>query len=129
MKNIKNFMFVVLASAALFACKNEDQNTKEDAPLETKTDSMSTTVSVENLKTESFGIEGMTCEMGCAKAIESKLAGLDGVTDAKVDFENKTATVSFDETKQNKSLLVKTVEAVAGGDTYKVTEIEEEDAI
>ena len=36
-----------------------------------------------------FGIEGMTCAMGCAKTIEKKMAKMDGVKSAKVDFEKE----------------------------------------
>lgn len=103
MKNVKNFMLVVFTSAALFSCKNEATESKEVTPTETVTDTVSKTIAAENLETESFAIEGMTCQMGCANAIESKLAGLDGVQEAKVDFENKMATVSFDKTKQDKA--------------------------
>lgn len=129
MKNLKNFMFVFVASVALLSCKKETTNTNEVTPVETSTDTLKTEITAENLNTESFAIEGMTCQMGCANAIESKLSALDGVKEAKVDFENKTATVSFDKTKQNKVSLVKTIEAVAGGDTYKATEIENKETI
>lgn len=42
----------------------------------------------------------MTCEVGC-KTIESKLAGTDGVSEAKVDFETKSP--QWNSTKQNKA--------------------------
>jgi periplasmic mercuric ion binding protein len=129
MKNLKKFMLVVVASTALLYCKKEPTNTNEATPVETTTDTLNTEITAENLNTESFKIEGMTCQMGCANAIESKLSALEGVKEAKVDFENKTATVSFDKTKQNKISLVKTIEAVAGGDTYKATEVEKKETI
>jgi len=65
----------------------------------------------------------MTCEIGCASLIESKLNKLDGVTEAKVDFESKTATVTYDADKLNQDKLTKTVEGVAGGELYKVTKV------
>lgn len=129
MKNVKNFMLVVFTSAAFLSCKNEKTESKEVIPVETTTDTVSKTIAAENLETESFAIEGMTCQMGCANAIESKLAGLDGVQEAKVDFESKLAIVSFDKTKQNKASLIKTIDAVAGGETYKATEVEKKDTI
>lgn len=49
---------------------------------------------IANAKTE-FSIDGMTCDVGCAKKIESKLTNMDGVSSSSVDFENKTAVVSF----------------------------------
>ena len=129
MKNLKNLMLVVFASIILLSCKKEVTNVNEVAPTETTTDSLTTEITAENLETENFAIEGMTCQMGCANAIESKLTGLDGVKEAKVDFENKTATVSFDKSKQNKTSLIKTIDAVAGGDTYKATKVEKKETI
>ena len=112
MKNIKNIAFAITITLFAVSCKKE--TTPE--PKEVAT--------AENLETASFTIEGMTCEVGCAKTIESKLAGTDGVSEAKVDFETKIATVKFDKTKQSIESLTKTVEKVGGGDLYKVTKSE-----
>lgn len=71
----------------------------------------------------SFEVEGMTCALGCAKLIESKLAALDGVKMAKVDFETKKATLEFDDSKQNAESITKTVEKIANG-IYKVSHFE-----
>lgn len=118
-------MLVVFASAALVSCKNETIESSNDAiPTDEVTEKVAVTIAAENLETESFAIEGMTCQMGCANAIEGELADLDGVQEAKVDFENKIATVSFDKTKQDKTSLIKTIESVAGGETYKATEVQ-----
>jgi copper chaperone CopZ len=43
-----------------------------------------------------LAVDGMTCEMGCKKAIEKTLQNLPGVAYAEVDYETKTAKVSFD---------------------------------
>ena len=56
------------------------------------------------------------------KTIENKLANQEGVGQAVVDFESKIATVKFDAKKQSLESLTTTIEAVAGGDSYKVTE-------
>ncbi len=125
MKNLKKIMFVVLASTVLFSCKNETIESNNDvATTDEVTETVPVVIAAENLETESFTIEGMTCQMGCANAIEGKLADLDGVQEAKVDFENKIATVSFDKTKQDKASLITTIEGVAGGETYKATEVQ-----
>ena len=60
-----------------------------------------------------FTIKGMTCAMGCAKTIEKKLAKMDGMYNAKVDFENELATVEFDAEKIDKDALVSTVSSVS----------------
>jgi Cu+-exporting ATPase len=118
MKNIKNIAFAVVITLFAVSCKKEaSPETKEVATAKTE-------IAAENLETASFTIEGMTCEVGCAKTIESKLAGTDGVSEATVDFETKIATVKFDKTKQSIESLTKIVEKVGGGDLYKVTKAE-----
>lgn len=68
-------------------------------------------------------IEGMTCEIGCAKLIESKVHKLAGVTSSEVDFENKVGKISYDSSKISKEEIVKTITGIAGGELYKVTDI------
>ncbi|MEI7509872.1 MAG: heavy-metal-associated domain-containing protein [Flavobacterium sp.] len=72
-------------------------------------------------ETATFHIEGMTCPEGCAKTIEKKLSEMEGVQNAKVDFDKKEATVNFDLDKLNAADLVKAVETTGDGKTYKVS--------
>ena len=65
-----------------------------------------------------FNIKGMTCEMGCAKTIEKKLAKMDGMKSAVVDFKNEMASVEFDVAKLNHSIITKAVNQVS--DIYSV---------
>lgn len=116
---MKKIALFVVFSLAFISCKNETPEAKEVTPVEIAKD----TIAIANLKTTSLSIEGMTCQMGCANVIENKLAESEGVQEAKVDFENKLATISFDKNKQTPESLSKIVEAVAGGDTYKVSSI------
>ena len=44
--------------------------------------------------------------------------------EATVDFETKKAEVIFDDAKQNEQSLRETVEKLAGGETYKVEQIQ-----
>lgn len=78
-----------------------------------------------NIKKVALNIEGMTCEIGCARTIESKLAKKEGVTSAEVDFDKKEGVVSYDANKISEKQIVATVEEIAGGDTYKVTDVHE----
>jgi len=68
-----------------------------------------------------FKIEGMTCAMGCAKAIEKKLAKMEGVKSATVDFKNELAMVEYDNAKVNPISIENTVTKVAG--IYKVKDM------
>lgn len=52
------------------------------------------------MKEISLRIEGMHCT-GCSNRLERVLNNLDGVENAKVDFESKTAVISFNEGKNS----------------------------
>lgn len=69
-----------------------------------------------NLK---LSIGGMDCE-GCATSIENLLRMRDLVKDAKVDYEEKAATIDFDETKTDKQKIIEAI-TEAG---YEATEVE-----
>ena len=118
MKNIKITLGILLATASIFVgCKKEMTETK------TETASVSPAIATQAKQTTSFTIEGMTCAMGCAKTIENKLVNLDGVQKATVDFDKKTATIQYDASLQTPEKIVETVEAVADGKTYKVSNV------
>lgn len=118
MKIIKGIAIVSFLSLALVSCKDaKHDNTTEEKVVTEK-------IMADNAKMETtnLAIDGMTCAMGCAKAIEKDLNKLDGVKEAKVDFDTKIATVSFDANVENLASLTKTIEATADGESYKVTE-------
>ena len=122
--NFAKKLSLIALSAVLFAScndKSKDGNVEGTEKDSTAVDSINKETAA-NLETTSFKIDGMTCPTGCAAMIEKKLAGLDGVGEAKVDFEKKTATVSFDAAKQTPEKLVETVEGLADG-AYKVSEV------
>ena len=63
----------------------------------------------------------MTCAIGCAKTIEKKLAKMEGVKSAKVDFDKKLAMVEFDEAKVTTTNLEETVKGA--GESYTVNDM------
>ncbi|KRD59987.1 heavy metal transporter [Flavobacterium sp. Root935] len=121
MKISRILIAATIAGLALVSCKKEEDkslqvvNAEKSAPKEHKA------IAPENLQTASFTIKGMTCAVGCAKTIEEELANLDGVDKASVDFDKKTATVSYDKTIQNPESLTKVVQDTGDGKTYKVS--------
>lgn len=115
----KKISLFALMAVALTSCKD---TANEAAPEAAATSTTDTETVVAATETTTFKIDGMTCPTGCAKVIENKLAGLDGVQEAKVDYENKTATISFDAAKQTPEKLVETVEHIADG-AYTVSEV------
>ena len=67
--------------------------------------------------TKEIGIDGMSC-MHCAAKVEKALASLHGVTDAKVELENKKAIVKLKQDVDD-AALKSAVEDLG----YTVTEI------
>lgn len=81
--------------------------------------SCKTAVKKENI---SLAISGMTCEIGCAKTIQSKLSKKEGVLNAKVIFNDSTANIEFDANTTSKKDLISFVSGIAGGDLYTASE-------
>ena len=52
-----------------------------------------------NKQNISLAISGMTCEIGCAKTIQSKLSKKEGVLNANVIFKDSIATIEFEQIK------------------------------
>ncbi|MBF6609066.1 MAG: heavy-metal-associated domain-containing protein [Flavobacterium sp.] len=111
----KSLMALALTGIVFTGCK-------ESVSENTETTTANETVAVQP-ETASFSIEGMSCSIGCAKTIEKKLAGMDGVQRASVDFDSKMAKVEFDATKLTSEQLIEAVEAAADGKTYKVADV------
>jgi mercuric ion binding protein len=120
----KSIAIIALSGLIFASCKDNKTEVKsETASTETAAPKVKKEIDVANLQTASFKIEGMTCAVGCAKTIQEELTALDGVQTAKVDFDKKLATVTFDKTIQNPESLTKVVQATGDGKTYKVSDM------
>ncbi len=110
---------MLVGLVALFAmnCKNETNPEVKTVEIAKETANITDPNAI-YAKAE-FTIEGMTCAMGCAKTIEKKIAKMEGVKSATVDFDKKLAMVEYDEAKVTPALLENTVTKVS--DTYKVS--------
>jgi len=71
-----------------------------------------------------LNISGMTCEIGCAKTIQSKLSKKDGVLEAKVVFTDSIANINFDANTTSKKELIAFIDGIAGGELYSAKEAE-----
>lgn len=120
----KSLLFLAVTSLLFTGCK---ENAGESTDTNASTEKIIEVA--EKPETASFSIEGMTCSMGCAKAIEKELAETKGVQKATVDFDKKTAIVEFDAAKQTPEKLMQIVEATADGKTYKASEMKTSDQI
>ena len=79
MKIINKILFVVVLSIFFISCGNDKTEAEKNEAVAEK-------VLVENLKNVEVQIKGMTCEIGCARLIQSKLYKADGIKFAKVSF-------------------------------------------
>ena len=112
MRSLKHIVLFFILSTVIFSCQ-EKAVQKNDNIAE-----------VQNIQHLEVSIEGMTCEIGCAKLIESKVHKLEGITFSKVNFEHKIGQFSFDANKISKEELTKNINGIAGGDLYKVASAE-----
>ncbi|RLJ65509.1 Cu+-exporting ATPase [Lacinutrix venerupis] len=117
MKNLKNILVIVILTITAFNCKNETQPEIKTVETATEVKNVELDPNATYAKAE-FKIEGMTCAMGCAKTIEKKMAKMEGVKSATVDFERELAMVEYDEAKVTHESLKNTVTGVS--DTYSV---------
>ena len=109
----------------LFFNSCESRNgTKQDVK-----EASETKVVAQNLKQVKVDIKGMTCEIGCARLIQSKLYKTDGVTFAKISFEDSSGVVKFDQNRISEEGIKKIIEKTAGGDIYTVTGIHKIDIV
>ncbi|MDQ3192077.1 MAG: cation transporter [Bacteroidota bacterium] len=67
-------------------------------------------------------VEGMSCEIGCARYIKGKIAKLNGVYESEVLFEEKTARISYDPTIISGKQLVSQINSLNDGQ-YKVGKV------
>ena len=88
-----------------------------------KKEAIKTATSVTNKQSVSLAISGMTCEIGCAKTIQSKLSKKQGVTKANVIFTDSIATIEFDPNKTSTEDLTSFINGIAGGELYKASKI------
>lgn len=126
MKTLRNTSYIFILVLSIVACKNEAEAEIKTVNLNiTNTHASQTLNPNASYAKVEFGIEGMTCAMGCAKTIEKRMAKMEGVKSAKVDFDNRMAMVEYDEDKVTPESLKETVTNVA--DIYKVKDIKKVD--
>lgn len=121
MKALKGISMFAMAAVLLVGCK-QNSNKQEETVMpadSVNVEQVSMNEISGTMQAASFQVEGMSCAIGCAKVIEGKLAKMQGVQNAKVDFESKTATLEFDDAKQTPETIKKMVEEIANG-AYKV---------
>ncbi len=119
MKKITKLVTLLCVILLLASCEKKD----EKKSVEAKTTEKKELSATADLKKVALNIEGMTCEIGCARTIQSKLSKIEGIKFAEVNFEKKKGIVEYDASKVSEKEIVAVVEEIAGGDLYKVSDI------
>ena len=122
MRTLKHILTITVLIFTVSACNTNAKPQVKTIAIESSNKDVSKTLdpNATYAKVE-FNIKGMTCAVGCAKTIEKKMAKMEGVKSAKVDFEKQLAMVEFDEAKVTPSSLKEVVINVS--DMYKVQDI------
>lgn len=119
MRTFKNIIAIALVTFFAFSCKNETKAEVKTVEIATETakklDPNATYAKAE------FTIDGMTCQIGCANQIQKKIAKMEGVKSATVDFDRKLAMVEYDDAKVTTTSLTEAVAKVS--DSYKVSDM------
>jgi len=123
MKKITKLLSLLCIIVVLNSCEKRTENKS----IDTKSTQKNELSADADLKKVALNIEGMTCEIGCARTIQSKLSKTEGVKFAEVNFEKKSGIVEYDANKISEKQIVSVVEQIAGGDLYKVAEISAEE--
>ena len=61
-------------------------------------------------KISTYKVEGMMCSISCPKSIQESLDGIKGIKSCKVDFDSRTAIVTYDDEKINSEKISATIE-------------------
>jgi mercuric ion binding protein len=96
---MKKLLFLSFSlSIFFFSCGDTKTSTNEAELIEIPIpqNKIQKEVLAENKVEVKMEVEGMTCAMGCAKFIQDKVGGMDGIVTSTVNFENKIATFEFD---------------------------------
>ena len=109
MKIPKIIFTILLAIFTLLACNTESKKTTEVKIFKTP-----------KLEKVAINISGMTCEIGCAKLIQSKLSKKAGITSAKVIFKDSLGLVEYDANTISAKDINAFINGIAGGDLYNV---------
>lgn len=116
---MKILISILVIAFILFSCNDAKKEVTND---KFRIEKQEVAASYKTIEVE---IEGMTCEIGCAKTIESKLSKTEGVTYSKVNFEEKVGQFTFDENKISQEDITKKIAGIGGGALYKATKITE----
>lgn len=120
---MRKFLLLIVSLSLFISCKDSADKANAESTEENSSVITDASQKEADMRKVALNIEGMTCEIGCARTIQSKLSKKEGIASAEVNFEAKRGIVEYDANKISEKEIVATVENIAGGDLYKITEI------
>ena len=105
--SMRNIIVYILSAFIIFSCSNDKINNDFAA----------------NAHSE-ISIEGMTCEINCARKIKAELMGMEGVEKVKVNLERKLASIDFDKNAVTNTQFIDRIESI-NNNQYKAELISE----
>ena len=113
--------FISLALLMLFFISCDSKKSEKSSKIESSEEE----VVAEDLHQGQVAIKGMTCEIGCARLIQSKLYKADGINYENVSFADSSGVIRFDQNRISEDEIKEIIQRTAGGDIYTVASIEE----
>ena len=113
MKYLKLILFLFILLTINYSCKKSTKSKENDIAKESN--------QVAKYQKVELQIKGMTCEIGCARVIESKLSKTKGVKFSKVSFKDSLGLVEFDTNILTTKDINKVIESIADGTLYQVS--------
>ena len=68
-------------------------------------------------------IDGMSCQVGCAAYIDEELEKVSGVVSADISFENKLASITYDNSLISEQVIISTINSLKDS-AYSVASVE-----
>ncbi|MEE9349929.1 MAG: heavy metal-associated domain-containing protein [Flavobacteriaceae bacterium] len=116
MKKYSILFLFIISLVSFFSCKSDTTTKNNKIITHQKSDH-----SIAKLEKMEFHIKGMTCEIGCARLIQSKLSKKDGVKSIKVSFKDSIGRIEYDTNILSQKDITSFVDGIADGNLYKVT--------
>ena len=110
---LKNSLIILLVFVIFGCAQPKTSDTQTDDAIE-----------VADAKAN-FVIEGMSCQSGCASAINKALREMSGIVSSEVDFESKTAVVSYDNSLVSEYAMMDIINTLKDS-AYEVSSVEVE---
>ena len=121
MKLFKKTCVLIAFATTLGSCGgNHNHSHDEDGAATTE-------LTIGEVQTVEYAVEGMVCAMGCAATIQHEVAEMDGVSISEVSYEDEKAHFEFDPALTSEDEIKAKIATIADGQ-YVLSTWEEKEA-